>query len=210
MQRTRFCHTSARARAGSATRKPLCLDEIQYLCPPPPYIYKYNPLHARTQTTQNTICTHHSRPLVLIRRNGFKSTDSSIAPCRPNGHTRTTGRATTFSTGRGPHDLESVEREGQSPSTNIEPLGIVRVTPAPASASPGNTLGGAESSHWRGGGVRGTPLTATLPPGWSSTTSPPTAATLLTKRSREPSLPPASPTSCCSLVGGENSTRSPA
>eukprot|EP00964_Phaeocystis_antarctica_P131361 scaffold95258_cov75-Phaeocystis_antarctica.AAC.2 len=121
----------------------------------------------------------------------------------------TGSRVKTSHASRGPHDLESVEREGQSPSTKIEPSGIVRVTPAPASASPGNTLGGAESSHCRGGGVRGTPLTVTLPPRWSSTVSPPTAATLFTNRSREPSLPPASPTSCCSLDGGLNSTRSP-
>ena len=52
-------------------------------------------------------------------RNGLRSSVSTIAPWRPTGQIRTTGRATTFSTGSGPHTRESVDRAGQSPRTKM-------------------------------------------------------------------------------------------
>ena len=106
---------------------------------------------------------------------------------------RTTGRATTLATGSGPQLRLSVDRASQSPRTKRLSGGMVRAetpsAPAAAASAAGDCRG--SSAHASGGRGRSAPLTRRPPEGVSSTTSPPTAAMRLTKRSRSPSRPPA-------------------
>ena len=147
------------------------------------------------------------------RANGLRSADASIVPRREIGQTRTTGRATTFCLGSGPQVRLSVERSGQSPSTNRLPSGTTRAKVTARGSPPDSALMPPPPprgpAHWSGGAARGSPLTTMPPSGVSATLSPPMAATRFTKRSRPPSVPPAALTCCCSSAGGENRTRSP-